>query len=400
MLSKNELIAFEDKISKIYSEGKIYAPIHLSKGNEEPLMEIFKDVKKDDWVFSTWRNHYHALLKGIPEDWLEKEIVAGHSMHINNKEHKFYSSSIVGGSLPIALGVAMALKRKGSENRVWSFSGDMGSETGTFHEVTKYAIGHSLPINFVVEDNGFGVYTPTKDVWGESIFDKGNEALTRYIPSTGKEVGFGEGPSILRYAYKRGFQNHGIGLYVEFSDDDESKLEFLAKGGEKYAEEMKIAMTQLGKKDNVVFFGQTVGYKGSPIFTSLEDVSMNKRVELPVMEETQMGISIGMALEGYLPISIYPRIDFLTLGTNQLVNHLDKAYELSNGEFNPKVIIRTAVGNKAPLYPGPQHCQDHTEGYISMLKNVEVVKLTKYDQIRYEYQRAVERDKSTLLVEI
>lgn len=400
MLSKNELIAFEDKISKIYSEGRIHAPIHLSRGNEEPLMEIFEDVKEGDWVFSTWRNHYHALLKGIPEDWLEKEIVAGHSMHINNKKHKFYSSSIVGGSLPVALGVAMALKRKGSENRVWSFSGDMGSETGMFHEVTKYAIGHNLPINFIVEDDGFGVYTPTKEVWGESIFAKGNGALTRYVPSAREKVNSNEGPLIQRYAYTREFQSHGIGLYVEFSDDSESKLEFLAKGGEKYAEEMKVAMAQLGKRENAVFFGQTVGYKGSPIFTSLEGVSMDKRVELPVMEETQMGISIGMALEGYLPISIYPRIDFLTLGTNQLVNHLDKAYELSNGEFNPKVIVRTAIGNKAPLYPGPQHCQDHTEGYRSMLKNVEVVKLTNYDQIGREYQRALERDTSTLLVEV
>ena len=92
-------------------------------------------------------------------------------MHICNKEHNFYASSIVGGSLPIALGAAMALKRQGSENQVWAFSGDMASETGVFHEVAKYAAGHDLPLNLIVEDDGLGVYTPTQTVWGKSSFN-------------------------------------------------------------------------------------------------------------------------------------------------------------------------------------------------------------------------------------
>ena len=112
MITKKELINFELEIKKIYEAGKIRAPIHLSGNNEDQLIKIFKNVKKNDWVFSTWRNHYHALLKGLPKDWLKKEIIAGRSMGINNIKHKFYSSAIVAGIIPIALGVAKSLKIK------------------------------------------------------------------------------------------------------------------------------------------------------------------------------------------------------------------------------------------------------------------------------------------------
>ncbi len=137
MLNKNELIEFEQEIKKIYESGKIKAPIHLSGNNEDQLIKIFKKIKKNDWVFSTWRNHYHALLKGIPKNWLKKEIIAGRSMGINNLKYKFYSSAIVGGIIPIALGVAKSIKLKKQKNKVWIFIGDMTYETGIFHECYK-----------------------------------------------------------------------------------------------------------------------------------------------------------------------------------------------------------------------------------------------------------------------
>ncbi|MCH8945304.1 MAG: hypothetical protein IIA85_00055 [Nanoarchaeota archaeon] len=400
MVSKGQLIAFEERIAGIYEKGRIHAPIHLSKGNEDYLIDIFKDVKKDDWVFSTWRNHHHALLKGISEETLESEIIKGHSMHINSKENNFYSSSIVAGSLPIALGVAMALKRNGSNNRVWSFSGDMGSETGMFHEVTKYAFGHNLPITFVVEDDGFGVYTSTKKVWGRSSSFNNHGTIENHPSENLRSLGDSDnGPSIIKYTYNRGFESHGIGLFVDFENDEKLKQEFVEDHGKDYSDKLREAMTYLGNDKNTIFIGQTVGVRGSPIFNSLKEVSLEKRIELPVMEETQMGMSIGLALAGYTPVSAYPRFDFLTLASNQLVNHLDKAYELSNGEFNPKVIVRTAIGSKQPLYPGPQHCQDHTESYKMMLPNMEVIKLNHSSEIMPEYKRALERDKSTLLIE-
>ena len=143
---KEKLIDFETKIKKLYEAGKIKAPIHLSQNNEENLIKIFRKIRKTDWVFSNWRSHYHALLHGIPEKWLLKKILNGKSMGINSKKYKFYASSIVGGGLPIALGVAQAIKIKKTKERVWVFIGDMTYETGQFHEVYKYSKNFKLPI--------------------------------------------------------------------------------------------------------------------------------------------------------------------------------------------------------------------------------------------------------------
>lgn len=172
MLKKQDLINFELEIKKIYEEGKIRAPIHLSGNNEKYLIKIFKNIAAEDWVFSTWRNHYHALLKGIPPEWLKKEILKGRSMGINNLKYKFYSSAIVGGILPIALGVAKALKLKKKNNKVWAFIGDMTFETGIFHETYKYAKNHKLPIKFVIEDNNMSTNTPTNKVWIKKVKNK------------------------------------------------------------------------------------------------------------------------------------------------------------------------------------------------------------------------------------
>jgi len=165
-INKIELQAFTNEIKDLFDTGKIRSPVHLSLGNEEELIKIFKEVKPEDWVFSTHRSHYHALLKGIPSQWLKDEILNNRSIHISNKEHKFFSSAIVGGICPIALGTALALKRKKASNRIWCFVGDMAAETGIFYECLKYASRNDLPITFVIEDNYFSVNTPTQESWG------------------------------------------------------------------------------------------------------------------------------------------------------------------------------------------------------------------------------------------
>ena len=170
-----------------------------------------------------------------------------------------------------------------------------------------------------------------------------------------------------------------------------------------YIDETKKAMTWLGKQKDTIFLGQTVEYPGSPMFKSLEDVPKNKKKEMPVAEDMQMGMSIGLALEGFVPISIFPRMDFLILAMNQLVNHLDKIEEMSNGEFNPGIIIRTQIGNNKPLNPGPQHTGNYYQALNKILKNVEVIKLTKASEIVREYTWAYELAKqeiSTILIEM
>ncbi len=167
-----------------------------------------------------------------------------------------------------------------------------------------------------------------------------------------------------------------------------------------YKEELLKAMSLLAKHPKTVFIGQNMVYGGTSMFWTIQEVGKEKRIELPVFEEVQMGMSLGMALEGYIPVSVYPRMDFLICATNQLVNHLDKAAEMSDGQFKPVVIIRTAIGSTSPLMPGPQHCQDHTEALRQMCKNINVVKLERAEQIVPEYTKALAADHPTILVEI
>jgi TPP-dependent pyruvate/acetoin dehydrogenase alpha subunit len=193
--NEEELIHFENKIVESWDSGKIRGPVHLSGGNEKPLIEIFKRISENDWVFSTWRSHYHALLKGVSPDWLEKEILEGRSITIVNKDEKFYSSAIVGGILPIAVGVAMSNKMKGIDETVWCFVGDMTFETGTFMENYKYAKNFDLPINFVVEDNGVSTNTPTINTWNKKT----------EIPN-----------DVIWYEYEKQWPHYGTGKWVIF----------------------------------------------------------------------------------------------------------------------------------------------------------------------------------------
>ncbi len=163
-MNKQDLLDFTNEIAIAFEAGLIKAPVHLHAGCEDELIEVFSWVKPEDWVFSTHRSMYHALLKGVPREIVKAEILAGRSMHLNF--HNFCTSAIVGGNLPIALGVAMGIKRRGGDERVWVFCGDMAASGGMFMECYKYAGGFGLPIVFVVEDNGLSVNTPTTEVWG------------------------------------------------------------------------------------------------------------------------------------------------------------------------------------------------------------------------------------------
>lgn len=195
-LTKDDLINFELEVKKKYENKEITAPVHLSKGNEDELINIFQYVHPDDWVFSSWRNHYHALLHGIPEEQLMNDIVEGRSMSTNCVNPKIYSSSIVGGILSIALGAALAIKRKNENQRVWVFIGDMTFETGAFYEVYKYAKNFDLPIQFVVEDNNMSTNTPTDETWGKKSV----------VPE-----------DVIYYKYERQYPHHGTGNWILFA---------------------------------------------------------------------------------------------------------------------------------------------------------------------------------------
>ena len=164
-----------------------------------------------------------------------------------------------------------------------------------------------------------------------------------------------------------------------------------------YKDQLTEAMTMLAQHPQTLFIGQSVVYGGQAMHPTFKNVPPHKLIEFPVAEDFQMGYCTGLALEGFLPISVYPRFDFLLLAANQLVNHLDKFKQMSG--ISPKVIIRTAVGSSSPLNPGPQHTQDYSWPFRAMLDSVSVISLLDSSEIVPAYQYALERDGSTILVE-
>jgi pyruvate/2-oxoglutarate/acetoin dehydrogenase E1 component len=167
----------------------------------------------------------------------------------------------------------------------------------------------------------------------------------------------------------------------------------------KYFDELKRAMDMLAKDPRVIFMGQAVEYAGTAMSNTLKDVPKEQLLEMPVFEDTQMGMTLGLALAGYIPVSIYPRWNFLVCATNQLVNHVDKITMMS--DYKPRIIIRTGIGSERPLHPQHQHVGDYTDAYRLLCPNTDIIKLEEPRHVYDAYCTAyLRRDgKSTILVE-
>lgn len=191
-----DLIRFERLVAEAYNDKQIRAPIHLSGGNEEPLIEAFKLINPGDWVCSTWRSHYHCLLHGVDPQMLFGDILAGKSITLCYPEHHIITSAIVGGICPIAVGLAQSIMRTHGERwrMVYCFIGDMCAHSGIFWECINYSRGHGFPIQFIVEDNGLSVCTDTAEAWGTE-----------------------NGQNIIKsYQYKLPFPHAGAGQRINF----------------------------------------------------------------------------------------------------------------------------------------------------------------------------------------
>lgn len=160
-------------------------------------------------------------------------------------------------------------------------------------------------------------------------------------------------------------------------------------------------MTWLGEQPDTLFLGQAVACPGTGMTNTLTEVAQNKLLEMPVNEDMQMGMTIGMALNGTVPISIYPRWNFLVLAANQVVNHLDKLKIMSDGNFTSNIIVRTGIGSQRPLHPQHQHISDLTAGFKAMCDWIDIIRLDEPNQIFDAYKYAYERkdNRPTILVE-
>ena len=166
-----------------------------------------------------------------------------------------------------------------------------------------------------------------------------------------------------------------------------------------YKEEVFKGMEILNSHPKTIFMGQAVEYKGTALTHQVKNFPPEKLLELPVAEELQAGIALGLALEGYIPVSLYPRMNFIILAMNQVVNHLDKWEAMSVGGSKPKVIMKAVVGSQYPLDPGHQHRANYTQSFRAACTNIDIVELLYPEEVLPAYEQALKSDRSTLIIE-
>lgn len=353
--TKEELIAFEDKIGVLYLDNKLPFLFHLSGGNEEQLISIFEKIEEGDYVISNHRSHYHALLHGIPPEVVEDRILNGRSMFIYDRARNFFCSAIIGGTPAIAAGIAWALKKKGSKQKVWCFVGDGTEDNGHLFEAVRYVEGWDLPCTFIIENNNRSVEATNSDRWGKSADYQWNS------------------PCVLKYKYEITYPHARrpgtIDLSKAIKKTDEEYFPLLPIISHKtyndledfnisYKEAMNLAMKELGD-EGAIFIGYNVA-KGDAMGT-LKEVVAEQKLETPVAENLMSGLAIGMSFEEFLPILYFERHDFMMVAMDAIVNHIDKIERISHGEFKVPVIIRAVTADGGPFYSGITHSQDFTE---------------------------------------
>jgi len=358
-LTEQDLINFEDSVVDLYFQNKLPFLFHLSGGNEKELVEIFKDIKPGDYVLSNHRNHYHAIMHGIPEDTVRDRILNGRSMFIFDRERNFFTSAIIGGLPAIAAGIAWALKRKKSKQRVWCFLGDGNEDSGHLHEAARYVDGWDLPCNFVVEDNRRSVDTPTIDRWGSALEPSHPKCVQRYVYEPKYPHARTPGMIDLSKATKLTDDE-----YFPVLEDEDIKLpEDKFKGS--YKDAVNESMDSLGADKNTIFIGYNVLYGNA--MGNLENVPDDQKLETPVAENLMAGLAIGMSFEGFRPVVYYERHDFMLVAADAIGNHMNYIERISHGEFKTPITLRTVVADGGPFYSGPTHSQDFTSTFREMV---------------------------------
>jgi len=359
--TKEKLIAFEDEIVELYKDCQLPFLFHLSGGNEEQLLEIFKDINEGDYVLSNHRGHYHALLHGIPPETVKQRILDGRSMFIYDRKRNYFTSAIIGGTPAIAAGIALALKRKGSTQKVWCFVGDGTEDSGHLAEAVRYVDGWDLPCKFIIENNDRSVEATNCDRWGKTGDIKWDS------------------PSVIKYYYDITYPHcrtpDMIDLkrtnkktcdeyfppippqhFPDFTNIDPASLT--------YKEATTKAMTELGEGGSV-FIGYNVKYGDA--MGNLKNVSPEQKIETPVAENLMAGLGIGMSFEGIKAVVYYERHDFMLVAADAIGNHIQHINRLSHGEYNVPLILRTVVADGGPFYSGPTHSQDFASTFREMV---------------------------------
>jgi pyruvate dehydrogenase E1 component alpha subunit len=388
-ITKQGLIEFENEIINLYKDCKLPFLFHLSGGNEDQLIKIFKDIKDGDYVISNHRNHYHALLAGIPPEELKQKIIDGRSMFIYDRKRNFFTSAIIGGTPAIAAGIALALKRKGSSQKVWCFVGDGTEDSGHLFEAARYVSGFELPCKFIVEDNNRSVCTPKNERWGMASHPIMPSSVMRYEYDITYPHARIDDPIDLKKTKQRTDAEYFPYLKPEIFPNFEIDPNISFKNA------VTEAMTEIGKM-NSVFIGYNVKYGNA--MGNLINVDNNKKIETPVAENLMAGLAIGMSFEGFKPVVYYERHDFMLVAADAIINHANHIERISYGEYQCPVIFRTVVADSGPFYSGPTHSQNFTNGFKSMVSFPIYVPDTGSEVLK-AYKKALYSRRPSMIVE-
>ena len=390
MVTKQDLINFELKMVQNYKSGKLPFLFHLSGGNEDQLIEIFKDIKSDDYVLSSHRNHYHALLHGIPADELEQRILNGRSMFIYDRQKNFFTSAIIGGTPAIATGIALALKRKGSKQKVWCFVGDGTEDTGHLFEAARYVDGFDLPCKFIVEDNNRSVCTSKEERWGKATNPIFPDCVTRYsYDITYPHARTDDKLDLSKNVPTKTHNEYFPPLPFEQDPYIEIPKNLVYK---KVAEDMQTELGNMG----AIFIGYNV--KNGNAMGTLKHVPDDQKIETPVAENLMTGLAIGMSFEGYKPVVYYERHDFMLVAADAIINHINHIERISHGEYKVPVILRSVVADSSPFYSGPTHSQDFTKGFSEMV-SFPIYCPHNADGLYWSYKLAMASNRPSMIVE-
>jgi deoxyxylulose-5-phosphate synthase len=394
--TKKELIELEDKLVNKYKDNMLPFLFHLCGGNEEQLIKIFNQINDGDYVFVTHRNHYHAYLHGIDPDIVLDRVSNGRSMFIYDRERNFFSSAIVGGIPEIAAGVALALKTKGSNKKVWCFVGDGAEDTGHFYAAVRYVESNKLPCQFIIEDNDISIEASKEDRWGSDYLFNWPKCVTRYKYT-------------LRYPHARIEEFCDLSVASKYKKTDKEYFPDIKKYPEVenleatnlelgFNEAVTQAMTNLGKKEDTIFLGYNVGSNFGNAMGNFKNIEGKKKIETPVAENLMSSLGMGLALEGFRPIVYFERHDFMMVAMDSLVNHISQIERISHSEFKTPVIFRTVVADDGPFYSGPTHSQDFTEIFKNIL-SFPVLEPKTPDEVLYYYEYAYNADFPIMIVE-
>jgi len=439
---------FEEKAAEGYALGKIGGFLHLYIGEEAVAVGATSVLRPDDYAISAYREHGHCLAKGSDPKRVMAELYGrrdglskgkGGSMHLFDRSTNFLGGhAIVGAHLPIAVGVAFAIKYRGGDQVIVCYFGDGAVPEGEFHEAMNLAALWKLPVIFLCENNRYAMGTsveralaqteiwkfgqtygiPAEKVDGMDVLAV-RDAVGRAVARTREQ----KIPALIEvdtYRYRGHSMRDPAGaVYRTKEEVEREKLRdpivlfrdkiitagLLSEGDIRavvmtYREALNMALREEMRRDPGVFvIGEEVGlYEGAYKVTQglLKEFGPQRIVDTPIAESGFTGVGIGAAMAGLRPVVEMMTFNFALLALDQIVNSAAKMYYMSGGQFNVPIVIRGPGGPAAQL--AAQHSQS-METYFYHVPGLKVVRPTTPMDAKGLLKSAIRDDNPVIFIE-